>query len=281
MVEIRTRKDLYKAIYEDAKSFLLELDGVDKQLLEKHLNDYKENPENLSAVMNDILLSVKNKRNMSKSITEEKIEKIRDHMWNFNPEEVINNYGYDLDEAAERISETIEEIFSGEISIDMKNGHAYWSIFVKSIYTSALFLSNFSDINDFRKFIESFQKNAYTQISLPLLLSKEIAGLGFALSCDFIKESISPKYIKPDVHIKYIFKECKISKTDNDLDVFKAGIEFSKEIGEIPYKVDKVFWLIGSGNFYLTEDIRTGRRKEKFVKQIKEKYGKDIERLCG
>ena len=41
-------------------------------------------------------------------------------------------------------------------------------------------------------------------------------------------------------------------------------------VDETPYKVDKIFWLIGSGSFYL-DNINIGRKKETFINTIKDK----------
>jgi hypothetical protein len=35
-------------------------------------------------------------------------------------------------------------------------------------------------------------------------------------------------------------------------------------VGVTPYAVDMLFWLIGSGDFYL-DGIKIGRQKEKFI----------------
>ena len=44
----------------------------------------------------------------------------------------------------------------------------------------------------------------------------------------------------------------------------------AKIVGETPYKVDKTFWLICSGNYY-NEKITGARNKNEFIEYIKGK----------
>jgi len=107
------------------------------------------------------------------------------------------------------------------------------------------------------------------------LLEKEIFGLGFALACDFLKENGYPKFIKPDVHIKAIFHGVGISKSKSDYDIFKDVIRFSEDINELPYCVDKLFWLIGSGKFYL-DNVRIKTNRDEFVERIKHQFRDEL-----
>ena len=65
-------------------------------------------------------------------------------------------------------------------------------------------------------------------------MSKEITGMGFALCCDAIKEMGDEDYIKPDIHIKRIFKDlnlCEVSEKMNikdEINVFKAVLKMAE-----------------------------------------------------
>lgn len=109
---------------------------------------------------------------------------------------------------------------------------------------------------------------------MPLLLSCEIAGFGFALSCDFLKELGYVNFPKLDVHLRDIFTAlhlCPI-KTD-DYQLFKAIVRFAGNAGVSAYNADKVLWLIGSGYFYDDPQIgsngRIGSKKQEFIKYAK------------
>ncbi|GAG19666.1 unnamed protein product, partial [marine sediment metagenome] len=149
------------------------------------------------------------------------------------------------------------------------------------------FLSRFHDLKEFDDFTKNFISNPDTRIGLPLLLKEEIHGFGFALACDFLKENVNPKFVKPDTHIKDIFKGICISKSNaSDFEVFTDVVKFSECICEVPYRVDKLFWLVGSGKFYLqrigtkengelkTLEVRTDKRH--FIEAINKKYGEKL-----
>lgn len=42
----------------------------------------------------------------------------------------------------------------------------------------------------------------------------------------------------------------------------------SEVVGEDAYTVDKIFWLISSGKFYLV-GVDTGRNRDKFIESVK------------
>jgi len=77
----------------------------------------------------------------------------------------------------------------------------------------AHFLSAYETFDDFDRFIKGFLINEHSKLALPLLLAEEIFGFGFALSCDFLKENVSPEFIKPDTHINYIAQELGITNS--------------------------------------------------------------------
>ena len=92
-------------------------------------------------------------------------------------------------------------------------------------------------------------------MALPLLISNKINGIGFALACDLLKEMGYTQYSKPDTHLMEIFGILGLSD-GKETDTFAAIEQMAKDCKEIdplvtPYKIDKVFWLISSGKYYL------------------------------
>lgn len=130
------------------------------------------------------------------------------------------------------------------------------------------FLNKFKDFKEFENFINTFSGNTYKIVALPMLLGNEIYGYGFALACDFLKEVGFTDYGKPDVHIKDIFKHFGIIEKRSDYEAFKMIAEIGLAVKKEPVIVDKVFWLIGSGKFYVS-NIRKGRLKEEFYQYYK------------
>jgi hypothetical protein len=107
-----------------------------------------------------------------------------------------------------------------------------------------------------------------------MLLSREIEGFGFALSCDFLKEMGYINFPKPDVHLRDIFTSLSLSQDKpDDYKLFKAVIRVAGNAGVSPYNADKVFWLIGSGYFYSDPHIgnkgRVGSHKRDFIEHAK------------
>lgn len=147
-----------------------------------------------------------------------------------------------------------------------------WRKWSGSIITAAKLISDFTDVKDFRNFVEQFSYNKPTRMALPLLISTKVSGVGFALACDFLKELGYTDYPKPDVHLIEVFSQLGFSGK-NPMEVFEAIVAMSETCKNeyadaTPYKIDKIIWLICSGNFYL--DKKTiGPHKKDFISYCK------------
>ena len=149
-----------------------------------------------------------------------------------------------------------------------------WYRWSCSVCDSARFLSSFSDTQSFDLFVRKFDSDLNTRVSLPLLIQKSIRGIGFALSCDLLKELGYTNYIKPDVHIMDVFSSLGLCERD-PVETFKAASKMAEKCKMedktvTPYKVDKVFWLICSGYFYREKpEIRIEGQKQELIEYIK------------
>ncbi len=94
-----------------------------------------------------------------------------------------------------------------------------------------------------------------------MLIAEEVFGMGFALSCDSLKELGHTNYPKPDVHLKEIFHALGLSD-GTDLKTYKATVEMAGLEGRKSYEIDKVLWLISSGKYYLHRIECKGLKKE-------------------
>jgi len=214
-----------------------------------------------------MLNSVQNKRGMWRAIGD--IENLRPYLEDFVPSRIIEKYSGDW----RKLFTTIQSNYNppGRMVIDIPQNS--WVILCKSAISASSFLSKFSDAKQFDTFVSQFCLNEFTRLALPLLLDREIFGLGFALACDFLKENGYPEFVKPDVNIKGIFKGIGISQPEaGDYEVFKDVIRFSESINEVPYVVDKLFWLVGSGDFYL-DKLRIKTNKDGFIEKVKKEIG--------
>lgn len=252
----------YRQIFEIAREYLLSFKEIDEDILQRHLNAWeKPKPSSMNELLFGMLNSASNRQRMRNAIGD--VEELRPHLEDFNPESIMSKYGDDW----EKLFDSIHENYTPPGPME-KTRNNFWVIFCKSILSASRFFSNYSTVAEFDEFVKQFYLNEYTRVALPLLLEREVFGVGFALACDFLKENGYSKFVKPDVHIKAIFKGIGISRPESgDYKVFKDVIRFSEEIGEIPYAVDKLFWLVGSGNFYLDGiEIRTNR--DGFVEKV-------------
>ncbi len=213
-----------------------------------------------------MLKSIRNKQGMPNSIGN--VEDLKPFLENFNPKRVLKKYG----SVWKKLFREIKK--SKQINSRMKinTPQNFWVIFCKGAISAASYLTKFKSLEEFREFIDMFLLNEYTRLSLPFILANEIDGFGFALACDFLKEIGYPQFAKPDVHIIKIFTGIGISKSSKDYDVFIDVVRFSEAIGKKPYEVDKLFWLVGSGNFSL-KGIKIQTNRDKFIKDMKQKYG--------
>jgi hypothetical protein len=130
--------------------------------------------------------------------------------------------------------------------------------------------------DDFFKWVDFFNQDDRARASLPMLLSHEIDGFGFALSCDFLKELGYVNFPKPDVHLRDIFTALELCQAGvDDYQLFKAIIRVAGNANVTPYATDKVFWLIGSGNFYedpvIGSNGLTGSHKQDFIEFARSK----------
>ena len=251
-----------KKIFETAREYLLNY--VSEDILNSHLelgNQIKHN--SINELFRGLLESLANRQGMPNSIGN--IDNLKAFLFDFNPVLILNEYGNDW----KKLFQDIKKDYRPPGKMDITKKKSYWVRFVIGIISGAKFLARFQTIEEFAIFIDRFYLNEYTRVALPMLISKEVDGLGFALACDFLKENGYPEFAKPDTHLISIFNGLGISNSEYDYEVFKDVINFSKKVNEVPYVVDKMFWLIGSGKFHLLpkEDQIKPTNKEDFIKK--------------
>ena len=286
---------------------------ISEEIILEHLHDWKSRKPTKINGKNGLFYNMvghaKNRRNMlsyfeakenkSSKNNNSKIDYLNESLLGYNPKSVLDKYskidnpwekGNLLDNIDTELAKLLEIDPTNKDLQKLKNSinkqkinnqeSSYWVIFSKSIISIANFLSKFSTIDEFNKFVDDFNLNDNTRISLALLLENEIFGYGFALACDFLKENCNQQYAKPDTHIKYIFDNLilcgrKLTGKNEDIEYYRAFMKYFESIHNFPYEtdklfpyeVDKLFWLIGSGNLYRENKmIKTSR--EDFVERV-------------
>lgn len=255
----------YRYVFEEGEKFLREriskcLSRDSEAVLKKFLKHEAE-AKDISAINLRLIKSLVNRNMMPKIIDfdrrEKKMNKI---LFGYEPKKIIDRYN----------SDDLLEVFKVEFKLNIVGPKNLWNQFSRGVISGSKFLSSFKDKNSFDTFIKTFNHNEYTKAALPMLLSKEIFGFGFVLSCDFLKELGYREYPKPDTHLIKIFNGLGLSQSAEQYDVYKSVVEMSEVVKKDAYTVDKIFWLIGSGKFDpddINRVVETGNRK-KFIKRL-------------
>lgn len=262
-------------VYKLAKQYLLQFqeDGVTPELLEKylHFSETNSRPSSLEGIYERLLGSAQN-ANMKAGVIGgaiDGVDKLRDVLCNFDPASVIEKYANEWKNVLGSIERQLKP--RGKIR---RTPRSIWPRYCRTILSAANFLMQFDGASEFYGWIDIFDKDERTRPALPMLLSCEIEGIGFALACDFLKELGYVNFAKPDSQIREIFIGVALCHPKvSDYQLFKAVVRVAKSVGETPYNVDKLFWLIGSGKFY--DDKQVGRKgkvrtnKSRFIAETK------------
>jgi len=258
------KSDKLQLIYEEAYNFLKSKVGED--ILKKHLDYYHNcNADSIRDVFKQMVQTLKNKQGYVNFIAD--VEAMRDILQEYDPQHIVTSYKNKW----ENLFLEFKKIFGKSYKMDISNKRNAWVIYSKGVLSCATFLSNFKGFKDFDKFVKSFFLNEFNIGGISLVLEKEIFGFGFPLACDFLKELGYYQYGKPDVHLKDIFMELNLVDSRSDYEIFKKIVKIGLIVKQDPVIVDKIFWLIGSGKFHISE-ISIGSRKQEFINLMKKKH---------
>lgn len=246
-------------IFKFAEVYLKEIlpSGIN---LEKYLT-VEKNLTSINYIACSLFISLQNRQQMPNIIKFDDNKKVFDKLFfNYNPKRILNTYN----------EESLFEIFKQKFRVrNSESSGNLWRQYAKSIISASNFLVNFRNIKEFDDFIINFSTDQFTRAALPTLLAKEIHGFGFALSCEFLKELGYLEYPKPDIHLIDIFSALELC-SNNQYEVYKTIIVMAQACRKTPYYVDKVFWLICSGNYYL-DNLQVKGYKREFISESRAK----------
>ena len=226
--------------------------------LSKYLNNSKSFTS-MNEICERLFVALPNRNLMPNIIQfDKKRDKLNELLFDFDPISILSHYD------AQSLFAKFKEQFQIKNTNSPKN---LWWQYTKSLISACQFLSNFENEKAFDEFILLFSKNELSMAALPMLLAKEIYGLGFTLACDFLKELGYTDYPKPDVHLVDVFSGLDIC-TDNVYKVYKHIIKMADACRKSAYYVDKTFWLICSGKYYL-DNIQIPGMKDEFISTCK------------
>ena len=252
-----------KFFYGEAKAFLESLVG--REILEERLQQVRTyKVDNMHDLYWHLLLSLTNKRNMMQSIGD--IDHLVRFFFDFDPHKTHQHYGFDW----KRLFRRVKRGRTPPGPMDIGNEGSYWVVFSKGALSGAAFLAKFDSFEAVHAFIMGFQGHDLSIPALSMVLEREIYGMGFPLACDFLKEAGYLNYGKPDVHVKDILCGLELVDCRDNYEVFKTLLRMGRANDELPAVVDKVLYLIGSGNIGRPE-IKIGRQKKVFIEEMKTK----------
>jgi hypothetical protein len=198
------------------------------------------------------------------------IDPLGEILFGFDPKQTCEEYrNYSAEVLFENIRPTL--VYQPAVG---KN--SLWLRYCKTIISSSIFLSQFDSHVGFYEFVDTYYQEDRMRPFLPMLLSYEIDGFGFALSCDFLKEMGYVKFGKPDTHVKDVFVALGLlgntSKNSSKADYLSLRIieHIATVNNTSAYAVDKLLWLIGSGNFYL-DKLEVPSKKNEFIHHMKQR----------
>lgn len=250
-ITLLQQEEIDRQAYNLAREYLfgLNIPGLTREIIESYGKPASPaRPSSLAQIYLQFLTTAQN-ANMKAGVVGGAIggvENLGVILCDFDPVAVVEKYGTAADRLLDDITNQLRP--NGEIR---RTPRSIWPQYCGSALSGAQFFSQFGSADAFYEWADSFNRQDEWCAALPLLLEKEVTGLGFALACDFLKELGYVNFAKPDVHLSDIFK--KLSLCDSDADgygVFKAILRVARHCGVSPYEVDKMFWLTGSGYFY-------------------------------
>jgi len=263
----------------------LSIPGVTPALVEKYLrlSQINPRPSTVAGIYQRILESAQN-ANMKAGVVGRSIDgvhKLGTVLCDFEPAAVLAKFSSGWEPVLDEIEGRLKP--RGKIR---RTSRSIWPHYCQAILSAAQFMSQFSSAAEFYKWVDFFDQDDRARPALPMLLAREIDGVGFALACAFLKELGYENYAKPDVHIRDIFGGLELCPPrSDDYEVFKAVVRVAKHANVTPYNVDKLFWLIGSGYFYDDPQIgdggRVGSQKAKFISHAKANLEGTPKQLSG
>ena len=171
--------------------------------------------------------------------------------------------------------ETLLNRFAERLAINIERPNSIFSKYAKTVIDTCKFINGFANENDFDKHVQPYLSSVEDQIRLADQIASAIYNCGFTLACNALKDLGYIEYAKPDTHIISILHT--FSLCDNKpKSAFRIILEMARAVGDTPFNVDRIFWMIGSGDFYLHETkVKT---KNAFISRAKALL--EQKRLC-
>lgn len=155
-----------------------------------------------------------------------------------------------------------------------------WLSYANCICGMAQYLSKFKNAEDMYTYFDTFKTSKekiklINEISRQSHIIKTKYGWGFALTANWLKDIGMLDYCKPDIQVTNFLNSLGLcSKTD--IAVFKTLVAITEDLKKSDktasaFKLDRMLWLIGSGDFYNHPEIEWNGSLNDFVLKLKDK----------
>ena len=130
----------------------------------------------------------------------------------------------------------------------------------KNVCDVAVYLSGFKGVTKMYEYFDSFDSTkASERKKLIDEIAKRIKWWGTALVPNWLKDIGMSNYSKPDMHVVSIISGIGLSSEDC-YEVMEAVFKIADDYKSVDadasaFKLDRILWLIGTGNFYNHKDI--------------------------
>lgn len=235
-------KQIKKLFYKVAK-----LANVSKKEIEEILNPLK--PNNSNFIFENLCRSLQNSGRLSNVINfKENYNDIKNDFFDFDINKVIGAY-------CKGNTNDITCILSNH-----NTNPDSWNNYYNNAINGAKYLNNSNNLIKIKELIQNKANDIDYVIKEIEDIATNISGLGIALTCDWLKECGATYLVKPDTHIINVYYHLigeTMPDTVNDFmkktiikDMYLRTQDIKKKDKSITsYKLDKMIWLISTGNF--------------------------------
>ena len=238
-----TEEQKFSLIYNTAKKYLYEIKpaAITDEEMEKEYFDIKK-----FSSMADILkrmLSALSEHSYASIINYNKRkDAFQEIFFNYDIYEIIKSY----------TPETLISRFEEMLSLNVQRPNSIFAKYAKTAINACEFLSDFADEKAFDKYVQQYLSSVDEKIKLANLLASKIYNCGFTLACNCLKDLGYTGFAKPDTHLISIFHAFSLCENKPE-SVFRAILKMADIVGDTPFNIDRIFWLIGSSYFYKHE----------------------------
>lgn len=243
--------NINQILYNTAFELLISMmpKGLSEADLDKYFHGDRSNPSSLKDIYIAFIRTAQNYQFMPNVIQFD------------NREQTIGTILHDFD--YKYVSSLSSDYLFGEFKKAFGiSSEKSWRLWCSAVVDSAHYVKRFSSVSEF----DNYVTNSSDLKTVPLSISKSINGIGFALACNALKELGYLDYVKPDIHLIDICDALNISSRE-PIAVFDAMQEIAADNNITPYKLDKVLWLVCSGNFY-KDGVKVNGRKEELISKL-------------